>query len=623
MKKIYLGAIALGLSVSNAVAQNSIAPKAEISTELKGAPVTNGGTEKAGDIIWTNNFDTPSDWVIDNDGQSGATFGWTIDANVDGWFINSFNSTSGGNFAEVGNGDPTATPGTQQIGVTYTMTLAAPIDVVNLPLNTTNTEAVTLTFEQYGARFYDQQEVLISTDGVNFSSAYTNNNKTIHSTTSNGIYGNPEVVEVNISPYIAGNASTVYIQFSWTSMYPTDTSPNAWVTYGWYIDDLKLITNPDDDVQLWASWMVGANNEGIEYGRTPVDQMDAGYYIGGQVFNNGANTQTNVALTANFTSFTSNSSQASLNSLDTTYLESLETLPTTPGVYSGIYTVVTDVEQPGGPDFADNTGAREFEITEASTGSSSMYSVDGIGVYNNPVTASLGTASFTGGEDGLVVGAHYHIKQAAQVSGIRVMLASGTDVGSELYGMFIDSTDMWAGNILPIFQTEYKIINQTEVNQGYADLLFTGGPVTMNPGKYYAALELFSNSNAADISIVDDETVDQPFNASCIYIPQDQTYSNGTALGIRLMMGSSWLSVGENTLTGVSIYPNPSEGVITVANDNNVDMTIEVIDLVGNVVLTDATSITKELDLTKVASGVYVVKINSNGKSFTQNVVIK
>ena len=61
-------------------------------------------------LIWESDFSDPNDWVIDNQGGGGGAFGWTIDATVDSWYFNGgISSTSGGNFAEVSNGNPVNT----------------------------------------------------------------------------------------------------------------------------------------------------------------------------------------------------------------------------------------------------------------------------------------------------------------------------------------------------------------------------------------------------------------------------------------------------------------------------------------------------------------------------------
>lgn len=632
MKKIYLSLFVGGLLVNNAVAQRAEAPYSTsiLNSDNKAINAPNV-LPKAGVEIWSNNFDSPSDWVIDNDGQTGAEFGWTIDGTVDGWWSAAagINSTSGGNFAELSNGDPTASPATQVLDVTYTMTLAASLDIPNLPLNTTNTDVVTLQYQEYGARFNDLQSVQISTVAnpgpFDWVTVRDNLGYSLYSTTGGAPYANPTNVSVNLTPYVAGNASTVWIRFTWSSNFPAETNPNAWVTYGWYVDDVKILANPSDDLQMWSAWIVGDNNNGVEYGRTPQDQVDANWRIGAEVYNNGSNDQTNLVMDADFGSFTSQSTLALLPSQDTAYMESIDPLSLTPGVYSGDYTIQSDLEQIGGPDFGDNSKVREFEITQPSTNASgTIYSVDGINVYTVGTSqSSIGTSSFTGGEDGLVLASLYNIKANSNVYGIRVLFASGTVTGGEIYATIKDTSLFWAGDMTPLYQTSASnsTVTTQNVSQGYKDFYFSS-PVVLTPGAYFAAVELYSNSNANDIRVRDDLTVAQPYDASVIYIPGDNAYSNGEALAIRLLMGDL-TGIDENTLAGVSVYPNPSEGLVTVSNETGVAHTINVYDMVGNLVTSTTTAASTTLNLTSVEAGMYTVKVSNETGTITENVVIK
>jgi len=49
-----------------------------------------------------------------------------------------------------------------------------------------------------------------------------------------------------------------------------------------------------------SSLVVGSTNDGIEYGKTPEDQADANWIVGTEVYNFGANVETNVTLDADF-----------------------------------------------------------------------------------------------------------------------------------------------------------------------------------------------------------------------------------------------------------------------------------------------------------------------------------
>lgn len=417
----------------------------------------------------------------------------------------------------------------------------------------------------------------------------------------------------NISGQAAGN--TILLKFTWDGVGTGNSH------YYWNIDDLCILSLPADDIQNTASWIMGENNGGLEYGRTPEDQQDANWYVGSQVYNFGYNDQTNVTLTADFGSFSSTGTEPLIMSDSTKNIETLEALSLTPAVYSGTYTVVSDLETAGGPLFGNNTGSREFEITPASTQANSIYSQDGIGVYSSTTLTSLGTNSFTGGEDGLVCASMYHIKQTSSVAGIRVMLASGTMPNAEIYGSIIDTANFWANDMTPLYNTAFVTLTSAEIAAGYVDLLFPTA-ISLGNNAYYAAVELFSGGGTNNVRIMDDETVAQPWDASAIYIPGDQSYSNGTAFGIRLLMGD-FAGVNENSLAGVSIYPNPSEGIITVTNDNASSNNIMVYDMFGKLLFTKEVNSDTTIDLSSKESGIYLVKVSNESGSMVERVVIK
>ena len=168
-----------------------------------------------GVTIWSDNFDDPATWAIDNNGLGGVEYGWNINDVSEGWYSSGgINSTSGGNYAELVNGDPIA--GTQELDVTFTMTTVDPIDVVGLA----GTNQVTLEFEQYGARFNDLQQILISTDGVVFEPIGDNLDKPVLSQSGGSAYPNPDLKQINLGTILTATNDPIWIRFSWTTNYP-------------------------------------------------------------------------------------------------------------------------------------------------------------------------------------------------------------------------------------------------------------------------------------------------------------------------------------------------------------------------------------------------------------------
>ncbi|MFT5780315.1 MAG: extracellular elastinolytic metalloproteinase, partial [Crocinitomicaceae bacterium] len=81
--------------------------------------------------------------------------------------------------------------------------------------------------------------------------------------------------------------------------------------------------------------------------------------------------------------------------------------------------------------------------------------------------------------------------------------------------------------------------------------------------------------------------------------------------------------IDENTLTGVSISPNPSNGIMTISTSSNVESGIAVYDMIGNVVHTSNMNAETTVDLSTLGAGVYLVKISNENGSAVERVVIK
>jgi hypothetical protein len=168
MKKLYISILILGSSASvfGQYAPKMTGMSSVINAPAKGEPA---GEKALGSVIWSDNFSDATTWTIDNSTQTDpAQWGWDIGTTEQSWFFTSgINSTSGGAYAELKNGNYNT--GNQATNVVYNLTTANPIDVQTLG----GTDQVTLSFQQRGALFNDDQQVQISTDGINFTTVFT------------------------------------------------------------------------------------------------------------------------------------------------------------------------------------------------------------------------------------------------------------------------------------------------------------------------------------------------------------------------------------------------------------------------------------------------------------------
>ncbi|MFT4680937.1 MAG: hypothetical protein ACI9FU_001833 [Granulosicoccus sp.] len=427
-------------------------------------------------------------------------------------------------------------------------------------------------------------------------------------------------VEFNISADLGGSATAMF-RLTW------DEASH----YFWVVDDFIITEAPEADTKILSAY-VSHNGTGEEYGRIPMNQTDQEMLIGAQVTNFGATIQENLELIADFsgpTPFTGIASVSMLATGDSTFLEnSTVTGPLDIGDYIGTFTVSTDTDTAGGPEFVNNVLIREFEVTN------STYSIDGVGVYSDNDLGSIGSRNFTDAADGLWMFAYYDIKETLVIEGIEILLntnaTNGTVAGGTVQVALHDTSEVLNDNVLdPIVTSEALTITQEDVTAGYVWVPFEE-PKEITDKQIFAGVELFSNDGDNDIQVIDDRTVPQPFYSSMIFIPGDQTYSNGNAYGIRL---NQILSVGieeaQGDLANMSIVPNPSTGVINVKMnlDGATNLNINVVGIDGAIVETVSKGrvsgvYNQTLDLSGLANGVYFVKVATDNGVRTSKIMI-
>ncbi|MCM4159425.1 T9SS type A sorting domain-containing protein [Antarcticibacterium flavum] len=82
-------------------------------------------------------------------------------------------------------------------------------------------------------------------------------------------------------------------------------------------------------------------------------------------------------------------------------------------------------------------------------------------------------------------------------------------------------------------------------------------------------------------------------------------------------------SVQEKPISGLSIYPNPVTGnKVYITSDKNQSKEIEVYNVLGKVVLS-AKLIGKELDVSELTPGIYILKIREGNTQATRKLVVK
>ena len=636
MKKIYLLLFCITASfiVSSQKNSNELIKKHTFKEKkIKSSVIP----KSRGFVLWTNEFDNPSDWAITSTGSDPTA--WTINTNptfsasiqAGTPFTDFLATTTSNGFLYIdSDGVAGATDG-DGVEIITKATLTSAIDLSGEP-------KVVLTFSHNYRWWQDTRGVRVSGDGGVSWTTYqltcgANDPGNCIGCGANDNYPNlqdsenPEITKLDISS-VAGNQSNVLIEF-----YYQDNDFWAWY---WVVDDVKISRKDNHNIENQAAWIWQETHYGAEYGRTPITQVGTNWVVGAQVSNDGVNTQTNVTLNADFGSFVSSDSIPLLEPDSSKAVESLKSLNLAVGQYQGTYTVKSDSDDVTGPNFLDNTNDRNFEIT------TDIFSLDGIG--NHPagteILGSLGSNSFTGVEDGLICATMYPFINDDTINSVRALITSTTVANSEVMLFILDSlsftTGLFGNN--SIFISDLYTVTSQDVTNGYIEIpvgnissngqLFESLAIT--PGNYYFGLELTSGGGTNDIGIIDDETIGQPGFSSAIWYPNDPDnvgyYSNGVAFAIRLNLGDNTVPITtgilENSNT-ISIYPNPSNGEFNIAASSNELSDLTVKDITGKIVISKVFSSNTIINLNNYGKGVYVVDIKNKNGIFTQKIFLQ
>jgi len=107
------------------------------------------------------------------------------------------------------------------------------------------------------------------------------------------------------------------------------------------------------------------------------------------------------------------------------------------------------------------------------------------------------------------------------------------------------------------------------------------------------------------------------------YEPVGTSYGVGGAWRIdNFTVSGSVLSVKDNTIAGLNIYPNPvTNGKFFISTDANAEKSVAIFDVLGKQVV--KTTATESVNVSNLKAGVYIVKITEEGKTATRKLVIK
>ena len=92
-----------------------------------------------------------------------------------------------------------------------------------------------------------------------------------------------------------------------------------------------------------------------------------------------------------------------------------------------------------------------------------------------------------------------------------------------------------------------------------------------------------------------------------------------------LIVETDDMDINESNFDALRISPNPSSGIFTVTSNTSDIKTIEVVNILGEVIDTRSVSgsINETFDMTSFSAGMYFVKSSNGTTESTQRVLIK
>lgn len=139
----------------------------------------------------------------------------------------------------------------------------------------------------------------------------------------------------------------------------------------------------------------------------------------------------------------------------------------------------------------------------------------------------------------------------------------------------------------------------------------------------FTTIETYTEADFATTTpISSQKTVDlSAYNGQQIYIAFVMTQNDGDNWFIDDVSVTGTLNTASfNNNSVASVYPNPTKGLITVANEENIQ-SIEIYGILGNLIKT--VSRTNKVDMGELASGSYMIKIKTDQGAVRTEKVIK
>ena len=202
-------------------------------------------------------------------------------------------------------------------------------------------------------------------------------------------------------------------------------------------------------------------------------------------------------------------------------------------------------------------------------------------------------------------------------AGFRARVGAKDDgAGKVLFGIRTNSSTLNYGTTAFDLDTTYLLVFSFNITSGESKLYVLSSVIANEPGTPEAT-DIDAGSIGTAISAI---SLRQSSNLPTLNIDGVRAATTWSDI-----VSESTASVGENTIEGFSTYPNPvNNGRLTVTTSNSNEKEVAIYSILGKRVFSQKFSgNNKQLDVSQISSGIYIMKVIEGDKVATKKLVIK
>ena len=567
--------------------------------------------------IWEDDCSSASTWVFTN--TSTQNFDWEIEMNPGatpaGGALTPMASATASNGYMMISSDMNGGPDNNGTYIICEFTNATPIDLTMYP-------NIQLTFQHNFRWWHDTRVVRISPDnGATWVDLDEISNDATYSY-PNQSSDNPHMSTYDISA-VAGGQSQVLVQF-----YYNDNDIWAWY---WAVDDIAISVLPDNHIvssdEVTGGWWIGYQSTtglGQDYTFNPISQATANPYAFESVLRNGGIATQEVTMYADVLGPTgpviphvSNTITLAAAEQDTVAATTTFTPPVT-GAYSVDMWAV-----------ADSGG---FGITMTSTPSVIKTTTVTDYSYGKDQDVVEGSWRLSRNAGGFEVAAAYDIYANANLYSIDVNITDWSVPGANVYAMLYEY-DPAGGDPIYLDQSDDYTISATDPD-GWINIPFLNTQSLITGTTYMIAIGGYqhpTDTAGINVSGLGEASVDQINDKAGVFsdpvgTPGWYNISDIPMLRMNFDPATGWTSTAVNDVnpSQFNVYPNPTNGVVTIELNDNAKYDVTVNNVLGQTVYTTSTTaMNTTIDLSNSEKGIYTIELNNSKTTYTEKVIVE